>query len=783
MKPQHDSIAFNYISSPAGSGKTQWAIEFSKKQNQRGINVLIIVPTQVLADNYAARSKGRIQSVHADNTEGPVVVRIQDIFRTQSMTAGSAISIAITERAFSMLSVRHGTDKWCLIKDEANEPLTLEAINCPDSKGLIQQWFRFEPLTTGLTSLRRAVTTSALPNLTDETDDVLRAIHHFKSCLSHAHLEVLVNTDKLQDEKPVLRYSVYVRPEMYSDFATCYFMAANFEHTFLFHQYKNSGVQWNQVEFQPDAVAVAPSARVSIHYWSELGGWSKYRRSKVHEGNKQTELERYLDWFKSRESGADYVYVTNNSVAVKLPGEKMPAICHGLNNWSHFTKVMSCASYLINKSDEQFYQHYGVSTTDARSMRNAQMLYQQVMRTDIRNYASSKPVDIYVPTLTEARELLMYLPAATIRDCNKQYAGQRTGVDGTLNSAWESGVGNIPAATSVHLNAVIAMSANTRVQQVTNISYEADITGQSDGIRYTFCRNNNAYYDPEKLYLIPNMRRPVGAPATSGSQVLRHIIALGRAVSLSGLDADAIKQAKLNDMPLFCTGQFPDGAGFHKSSCTGNNHLLAFDLDGTDITDKQIERTFLGCEHLTYTTASNDPEASLRRMRIVVVCDRTMSIEEHQRLMGYYSERLMALSEQHGLDQTKLTPWSKFYMPHKESIVHHVKRRKHPLNVDAVLEKLPRKAKIPVPAIEDLVFHYPQAMDTGVTTANVRVESLISQMRAGNRSTLAVKAAGIMGKCKLSPEQKTQYYEQMRAAGVDKAALKQVAKYAGMHAR
>lgn len=783
MKSQHDSIAFNYISSPAGSGKTQWAIEFSKKQNQRGINVLIIVPTQVLADNYAARSQGLIKSIHKDNTEGQVVVRIQDIFRTQSMSACGAISIAITERAFSMLSVRHGTDKWCLIKDEANEPLTLKTVNCPDSKGLIQQWFRFEPLNAGSTSLRRAVTTSALPTLTDERDDVLREIHHFKSCLGNAHLEVLVNADKLQDEQPTLHYSVYVRPEMYSDFADCYFMAANFEHTFLYHQYKNSGVQWNKVEFQPDAVAVAPSARVSIHYWSELGGWSKYRRSKVHEGTNQTELERYLDWFKSRESGADYVYVTNNSVVVKLPGEKMPAICHGLNNWSQFTKFMSCASYLISKSDEQFYQHYGVSTTDARSMRHAQMLYQQAMRTDIRNYASSKPVDIYVPTLTEARELLMYLPSATIRDCNKRYAGQRTGVDGKLNSAWSNGVGNISAATSVHLNAVIAMSANTRVQQVTNIQYDADITSQSDGIRYTFCRNNNAYYDPKKLYLIPNVQRSVGAPVTSGSQVLRDIIALGREVSLSGLDADEIKQAKLHDMPLFCTGQFPDGAGFHKSSCIGNNHFLAFDLDGTDLTDKQIERIFLGCEYLTYTTANHDQQASLRRLRIVVVCDRTMSIEEHQRLMDYYSERLIALSEQHGLDQTKLTPWSKFYMPHKESITHHVKRRKHPLHVDAVLEKLPRKARIPVPAIDDLVFHYPQATSTGASKGNLRVESLIQGMRAGNRSTLAVKAAGIMGKYKLSPELKTQYYEQMRAAGVDKAALKQVAKYAGMHSR
>ena len=114
----------------------------------------------------------------------------------------------------------------------------------------------------------------------------------------------------------------------------------------------------------------------------------------------------------------------------------MPAVCHGLNDWNHFTKFMTCASYLINGGDEPTYQYYGSSTTDGRGLRQTQMIYQQLMRTDIRNYESDKPVDLYLPTRQEALDLLLYLPDATLMDCHKIKPGEATGITGTLKPDW-----------------------------------------------------------------------------------------------------------------------------------------------------------------------------------------------------------------------------------------------------------------------------------------------------------------------------------------------------------
>ena len=414
---QPKAQTFNYISSAAGSGKTEWAITFSQKQNQEDINVIIVVPTQALADSYATRSFGKIRSIHSENTEGSVTTRIQNIFREQAMTPVGATTIAITERAFNMLEIRYKSENWCLIKDEAIEPLAIRSIGCSDSKYLIKQWFEFDLINQQSDALRRPRKTAAFPNLEDESDDILESVYELQQYLDDPHLEVLVDIERLNWANPELRYSVYVRPEIYHDFCACYFLAANFEYTFLYHMYQNSGVNW--VEYKPQTAMLqhAPSSRVNIHYWAENGNWSKYRRNKCGLNSNKTELELYLSWFSKQETGKDYVYVANNDVPVDLEGVRMPAVCHGLNKWGNFTKFMSCASYLVNRADEQMYQHYGVSTSDARALRNTQMLYQQLMRTDIRNYQSDKSIDVYVPTYTEARELLMYLPEASRRDC------------------------------------------------------------------------------------------------------------------------------------------------------------------------------------------------------------------------------------------------------------------------------------------------------------------------------------------------------------------------------
>ena len=148
--------------------------------------------------------------------------------------------------------------------------------------------------------------------------------------------------------------------------------------------------------------------------------------------------------------------------------------------------------------------------------------------------------------------------------------------------------------------------------------------------------------------------------------------------------------------------------------------------------------------------------------------------------MDLYSKRLMAVSITHGLDTTKLTPWSKFYLPHKESIKNHIKREKHPLDIDAELARLPKEPKVMAPSIDDLKFSCPITYVATGSNAEDRCRAEMSQMGKGKRSNPAVKVGGIAGKANFSPAVKQQLYEELVLRGVDKSALKKFREYAKM---
>ncbi len=105
-----------------------------------------------------------------------------------------------------------------MIKDEAIEPLTIHTIRCPESKPLIQQWFYFQQIDPRFDALRRPFKIHSGLKLEDESDDILKPLYELQQYLGDPYLEVLVDIERLNWVKPELRYSVYVKPEIYQEF-------------------------------------------------------------------------------------------------------------------------------------------------------------------------------------------------------------------------------------------------------------------------------------------------------------------------------------------------------------------------------------------------------------------------------------------------------------------------------------------------------------------------------------------------------------------------------------
>jgi hypothetical protein len=150
-----------------------------------------------------------------------------------------------------------------------------------------------------------------------------------------------------------------------------------------------------------------------------------------------------------------------------------------------------------------------------------------------------------------------------------------------------------------------------------------------------------------------------------------------------------------------------------------SSEYLGFDFDGTDLSDKEIKSIFRGSKHLTYPTPSDGIKSGGRRLRVIVVCNRTMSRHEHAKVMKHLEKKITSMTPFHGLDAGKLKPYSKFLAPHAESSKK-VKRknlnRPDPLDIDELLREIDSdELKVKAPTRWDLSYSYPRDHIMSVT--------------------------------------------------------------------
>ena len=238
-----------------------------------------------------------------------------------------------------------------------------------------------------------------------------------------------------------------------------------------------------------------------------------------------------------------------------------------------------------------------------------------------------------------------------------------------------------------------------------------------------------------------------------------------------------VRDFKLNHLPWFSPGIFPTGSRMIKENCLGAS-ILGFDFDDARFTNQELADVLRGTEHLWYTTVGHDPRRPFRKMRVVVPLSRPISLSEHERIMAYYQFQFDLLGRG-SLDESTLTAERKFYMPHAQCDWGWVKRRKHPLAVDRLLLKIPKLPLVQAPRWEDMVPVVDgQAQEhlRDLTGIRGRMQRLIDEMQPRNRSHKACQVGGLMRH--LPREEHEEWFQRMRARGVDQAAMRSARHYA-----
>jgi hypothetical protein len=376
-------------------------------------------------------------------------------------------------------------------------------------------------------------------------------------------------------------------------------------------------------------------------------------------------------------------------------------------------------------------------------------------------------------------------------------SGEQTGITGTLNPTWSS---TVTSTAPTHLASNVIAYGSNIYGDVVNINYdEDDVTGAQniatpsskagdvfspEGIVLNSTHLTYIYDHPPKLSTNQSKKKK-GAPVRSGDLFINHLCQLNDDISLAGLCQDEIDVAKRCNMRVFSTGQFIEGSSFKASECIGNNAYLAFDFDGTDLTDDDLKSIFWGAGTLIYTTPSHGIKSGGRRLRVVVVCNRTVSLAEHAKVMKHFEKKITSTTPFHGLDIGKLKPYSKFLAPHAESIdlTKKNRNRQKPLDIDALLKELDAKElKVNAPTKFDVVYAYPKShimrMPVGISVGR-KCDDLLASMRSGNRSHPTTRIGGL---CRhLDNDFKRKMYQECQLRGADKGALDSFRRYSGMH--
>ena len=376
-----------------------------------------------------------------------------------------------------------------------------------------------------------------------------------------------------------------------------------------------------------------------------------------------------------------------------------------------------------------------------------------------------------------------------------------TGITGTLKNTWQDNHRAVvdggtydPVVTLHYMDGVRARQVitatyhNNDVVFGGNASTQPRLGAEDELVIEDFSLTNNVFMSRHKTLITQTLkskrgRSGEGAPERTGSLALRHIRDYCDHVSTLRLTPDQVAYVKSNELYAIVTGQFPLGSTYKIEECTGNNNLLGFDFDNTEIRLEDLLHIFKGVELLYYTTISDDLHSNKRRYRFILQCNRCMTIQEHRTIMDHYRTKIEDFAEEycleHGLDTGKLKPWSKFYLPHKESDKKHMKKDRKPLDVDKLLHKIPVQPIVISPTQDDLDYRDPTGNPIIKPRKSLfaKCNDLIDQMIPNRRSHLATQVGRRTRY--LSATEREFLFARMVEKGVSDSALKSARKYSG----
>ncbi|MEI7606333.1 MAG: hypothetical protein WCJ64_03000 [Rhodospirillaceae bacterium] len=256
-------------------------------------------------------------------------------------------------------------------------------------------------------------------------DDLIRVVQPLFRELTNRHSQVFItraswNRLGWQGHGQVAVHG-WRSPSVCDGWSSVRIMGAFFEMSLLYMIWSNLGVEFKsdkQIKVAAHRHGERIGKRVAIHYFSERN-WSKSLRDKIAiDADPLAHVKPILSEVMGQH---EFLISMNNDIedtviSIDYPNAiRIPAVCHGLNEYQNIDKI-AFLSALNNTPGHFSYADavLGISPDQLKQARAHQVAYQSIMRTALRDADSTAQVTVLVPDIALANWLTDVFPGSSL---------------------------------------------------------------------------------------------------------------------------------------------------------------------------------------------------------------------------------------------------------------------------------------------------------------------------------------------------------------------------------
>ena len=400
-------MKINYLSAPAGSGKT-FAImnESIRLVEKEARNVLIVQPTKLLIDNTKRDLQPKCRSVevkaiHSEtnkgNTRSAIIEYLNKPFPEPHV-------LLMTHKSFIELPYFNAAKNWALFIDETPQAFESSKIDAKITHKILTDHIYSHPIGAAYSYLREK-NKQDIRNIFENAskDAALRVYAEVAQRINSQNHTVFVKeadySALLQGKDSSLNWFGLLNPSIFSGFASVTIASARFEESAFFQLLSGKDIQFvEDLRLKSDLRYTKHTGGEHIEILYAIdGNWSKTLR------DKPKVMEKLVAAIAASFGGSPFLWTANADVKDNLFADqpqsvRLPNVPHGLNDYQcDFDNVAFLAALNPPPELANFLKWRGLSGEVIKTAIYGHSVYQAVMRCSIRDPLNIRPKRIFVP--------------------------------------------------------------------------------------------------------------------------------------------------------------------------------------------------------------------------------------------------------------------------------------------------------------------------------------------------------------------------------------------------